>query len=196
LLNEPVDTWRKELDSPVPSPLTAEYPLVVRSLERIKANQWHRVWRHRWQRLHNPIDQEDRIYCATGKQSEIQLEAILKGKAGAVVLVLSEPPAPSSAGQQEVLAGLRSGIPAIVWRRGGTSASDHLCDTVKSMIGAGQSASGLAELPEHVAKLRQLAWSEDPDRCDHHIGHDLVILWDDPERQPGRAGGVTGKVRT
>ncbi|GAA1035083.1 hypothetical protein GCM10009557_41680 [Virgisporangium ochraceum] len=193
LLNEPVDRWRKELDSDVPSPLAMEYPLVVRSLERIRAVEWHRVWRGRWQRLLDPSDKEDRLYCATGNHGAVQLEAILRGKAGAVVLVLSEPPTLNSVGQQEVRAGLRSGFPAIVWHRAGASVSDELCETIKSMIDDGESASGLAELPKHAAKLRQVAWSEDPGDSDPHIGHDLVVLWDDPERQPGRA---TGKVHT
>jgi hypothetical protein len=197
LLNEPVDQWRKELDSPVPSPLAMEYPLVVRSLERIRAHQWHRIWRGRGQRLLRPAGGEDRHYCATGEQSAVQLEATLKGKADAVVLVLSEPPALNSVGQQEVLAGLRSGLPAIVWHRGEASVSGQLCETVTSMIGHAESASGLAELPKHAAKLRQAAWSEDPDQCNHHIGHDFAILWDDPDRQPGQAGsaGDTGEVR-
>lgn len=199
LLNEPVDTWRKELDSPEPSRLAMEYPLVVRSLERIRAHQWHRIWRGRWERLRgSPGGHEDRHYCATGTQSAVQLQATLNRKADAVVLVLSEPPALNSVGQQEVLAGLRSGVPVIVWHRGEAAVSSQLCESVTSMIRHAESVSGLAELPEHAAKLRQAAWSEDPDQCGDHIGHNFAILWDDPDRQPGQAGsaGDAGGVRT
>lgn len=197
LLNEPVDTWRKELDSPMPSPLTAEYPLVVRSLERIRADQWHRLWRGRWRHITDRLAGRSPVYCAAVHQADVRLEAILKRADTVVVLVLSEPPTPGSIGERQVLAGLRSGVPAIIWHRG-SPAKASLCQTVMAMIGDGISGSGLAELPDHVAKLRQLAWSEDPERRDQHIGHDFVILWDDPERQPGRAdsvGGVMGKVR-
>jgi hypothetical protein len=51
LLNLPVDQWRKELRSGDPRPLILDYPIVVRSLERMTTRHWHRVWRARWEAL-------------------------------------------------------------------------------------------------------------------------------------------------
>ncbi|HSZ30578.1 MAG TPA: hypothetical protein VK784_12595, partial [Pseudonocardiaceae bacterium] len=53
LLNLPVHRWRKEHDSGDPRPLCLDYPIVVRSLERMRSLHWHRVWHQRWQTLMN-----------------------------------------------------------------------------------------------------------------------------------------------
>ena len=54
-------------------------------------------------------------------------------------------------------------------------------------------------LPHGVAELRRVAWHKDPQASGEQIGHGLVILWDDPERQPahhGPNGSDTGEVRS
>ncbi|MGW5666413.1 VMAP-C domain-containing protein [Micromonospora sp. NPDC003776] len=194
LINEPVDTWRKELQSRVPSPLTTEYPLVIRSLERIRASQWHRVWRSRWHGLAGRESNRTLVHCAAHHHVDVQLEATLKRENAAVVLVLSESPTADSVGERQLLVGLRSGVPAIVWHRSPPSKSE-LCQTVASMVGDQTSGSGVKDLPNRAAQLRQLAWSEDPKGLDQHIGHGFVLLFDDPERQPGGAVAADGDRR-
>ncbi|MFG2109817.1 VMAP-C domain-containing protein [Micromonospora chersina] len=189
LINEPVDTWRKELQSLLPSPLTTEYPLVIRSLERIRASQWHRVWRSRWQGLTSNDGDRQLIHCASRHQVDVQLKATLNRESSVAVLVLSESPTANSDGERQLLIGLRSGVPAIVWHRNAPSIED-LCETVASMIGDQTSGRGVVELPHRAARLRQLAWSEDPKGVGQHMGHGLVILFDDPDRQPGRAASA------
>ncbi|MFB6393252.1 effector-associated domain 2-containing protein [Polymorphospora lycopeni] len=194
LINEPVDTWRKELHSLMPSPLTTEYPLVIRSLERIRASQWHRVWRSRWQGLASRGSERKLIHCASGHHVDVQLEATLRRESGVVVLVLSESPTVDSVGERQLLVGLRSGVPAIVWHRNRSSTRD-VCDTVASMVGDRATGAGVIELPWRFAEVRQLAWSEDPKGLDQHIGHGFVILFDDPDRQPGGAVFADGDRR-
>jgi hypothetical protein len=198
LLTEPVDTWCKELSGPQPSPLSLEYPVVIRSLERIRADQWHRSWRGRWKTLTAGDTDGDPIVCATEEQHAMQLEAKLRGDGSAVVLVLSGPPEPESVGERQLLTGVRAGIPAIVWHRTAEPPT-RLCQFMRSTFTQGTTGrQGVAQLPQHVAKLRQAAWSEDPSTQNRHMGHGFVILWDDPERQPGRTGpaGIdTGRVR-
>ncbi|WBB68303.1 hypothetical protein [Micromonospora sp. WMMD812] len=189
LMNEPVDTWRKELGSRMPSPLTTEYPLVIRSLERIRASQWHRVWRGRWQGLADRGGERKLVHCAASHQADVQLEATLKREKAVAVLVLSESPTTDSVGERQLLVGLRSGVPAIVWHRHSPSTED-LCQTVASMVGDQASGAGVRDLPNRTAQLRQLAWSEDPKGLDQHLGHGFVILFDDPDRQPGGAVSV------
>ncbi len=184
LINEPVDTWRKELQSRMPSPLTTEYPLVIRSLERIRASQWHRVWRSRWQGLAGRDSERQLIHCASRHHADVQLEATLKRESGIAVLVLSESPTADSVGERQLLVGLRSGMPAIIWHRTRSSTKD-LCQTVASMVGDQASGPGVIGLPHRATRLRQSAWSEDPKGLDQHIGHGFVILFDDPDRQPG-----------
>ncbi|GAB3932293.1 hypothetical protein GCM10027614_01170 [Micromonospora vulcania] len=162
LINEPVDTWRKELQSGMPSPLTTEYPLVIRSLERIRASHWHRVWRNRWRGVVDRPGERKLIHCAAQHHADVQLEAILKRESSVVVLVLSETPTTDSVGERQLLVGLRSGVPAIVWHRNAPSIKD-LCQTVASMVGNQASGSGVADLPNRAAHLRQSAWSDDPE---------------------------------
>ncbi|MEV4497477.1 hypothetical protein AB0J84_17470 [Micromonospora arborensis] len=186
LINEPVDTWRKELQSGLPSPLTTEYPLVIRSLERIRASQWHRLWRSRWRGVTDHPSDRKLIHCAAQHHADVQLEAILKRESAVVVLVLSESPTVDSLGERQLLIGLRSGVPAIVWHRDPPSIKD-LCQTVASMVGDRTSGTGVRDLPNRAAHLRQSAWSEDPEGLDKHVGHGFVMLFDDPDRQPGGA---------
>lgn len=194
LINEPVDTWRRELQSLMPSPLTTEYPLVIRSLERIRASQWHRVWRSRWQGVAGPGGGRKLIHCASRHHADVQLEATLKRESAAVVLVLSEAPTAGSVGERQLLVGLRSGMPAIIWHRNSPSKGE-LCQTVASMTGDQASGPAVSELPRRAAQLRQLAWSEDPQGLDQHIGHGFVILFDDPDRQPGAMAAADGDRR-
>ena len=187
LLNEPVDTWRKEIRSSVPSPLAVEYPLVIRSLERIRTGRWHRRWRGRWRGVAAGAG-PGRVFCAAPDQVDVQLEALLTGDEAVVVLVLSESPLPDSVAERQLLVGVRSGVPAIVWHRDPVLAVE-LCQVLRSMVeSATDTAGGVAELPWHVAKLRQSAWGDDPLARGRHVGHGFVILWDDPERQPGHSG--------
>ncbi|WIM99322.1 hypothetical protein ACTOB_002972 [Actinoplanes oblitus] len=192
LLNEPVDRWCWELDSASPRRLALQFPLVIRSLERIRAVQWHRVWRGRWRAVTEGVVQPGLVHRAQG-QTDVQLEAALNRDGKAVVLVLSEPPLPDTTGGRQLLAGFRSGLPVIVWNRN-SGPQEALCEVVESMIEVGldDQPPGLALLPHGVAELRRTAWDEDPDEREGRIGHGLVILWDDPERQPGRD---TGEVR-
>ncbi|MEU8327440.1 hypothetical protein [Micromonospora sp. NPDC048839] len=194
LINEPVDTWRKELQSALPSPLTTEYPLVIRSLERNRASHWHRLWRSRWRLVTDRPGERKLIHCAAQHHADVQLEAILKRESAVVVLVLSETPTADSIGERQLLVGLRSGVPAIVWHRDPPSKKD-LCQTVASMVDGRASDTGVTALPNRVAHLRQLAWSEDPEGLDKHIGHGFVMLFDDPDRQPGGADSADGDRR-
>jgi hypothetical protein len=187
LLNEPVDTWRKELGSQVPSPLAVEYPVVIRSVERIRTRRWHRRWRGRWRGVAAGAG-SGRIFYAAPDQVDVQLEALLTGDEAVVVLVLHESPLPDSVAERQLLVGVRSGVPAIVWHRDPVLAVE-LRQVLRSMVeSATGTAGGVAELPGHVAKLRQSAWGDDPLARGRHVGHGFVIMWDDPERQPGHSG--------
>ncbi|GAB2567201.1 hypothetical protein Aab01nite_45190 [Paractinoplanes abujensis] len=195
LLNEPVDRWSKDLRTRSRR-LAIHYPLVIRSLERIRAEEWHRGWRGRWRIVREATVLEGLIHCASGDETDVQLEAELEREGTAVVLVLSEPPQPNTAGEQQLLVGLQEGLPAIVWFRDTGSQHEDLesqreepCEVISEMVKAClDSPEGVAQLPEGVAELRRRAWREDPSASTDRMGHRLVILWDDPDRQPTRTG--------
>lgn len=187
LLNEPVDRWHFELSSRTPSRLTAVYPVVVRSLERIRAEYWHRRWRSRWSAVGDPTAGTEHIFCAIEGHADVQLEAALARRRRAVVLVLSGPPTPGSTGERQLEIGLRAGMPAIVWHRNSVP-SEPLCELIASMYDI-PLPGGVASLPTRVAQLRQAAWDGDPLMKDEHVGHGLVLLWDDPSRLPAPRNG-------
>jgi hypothetical protein len=186
LLNEPVDRWRWELGTASPRRLAIQFPLVIRSLERIRASQWHRVWRGRWRSIAEGAARPGLVHRAAHDHTDVQLEAALERDGKAVVLVLSEPPLPDTTGERQLRAGLRSGMSVIVWNRH-SSPQEALCEIVESLIAVGpdDQSGGLALLPQGVAELRRTAWDEDPYEAEGRIGHGLVILWDDPDRLPG-----------
>jgi hypothetical protein len=185
LLNTPVESWRKELGSQSPTPLAMDYPVVVRSLERLRKREWHRLWRSRWRMLTDNPRQPHPIHFAEPDQTDLSLEAMLKSEAGIVAMVLHQPPTPSSLGESQALAGLRAGLPILIWHRAQV-ADSGLRSVVAALLGGASAGTDLAGLPARMTRLRQRAWSEEAGLPTHHIGHGIAVLWDDPDRQPGR----------
>jgi hypothetical protein len=186
LLNAPVDTWYKELSSRSPTPLAMDYLIVVRSLERLYSRQWHRLWRSRWRILIDGSYAEQPVYFAQPDQTDIRLDAILRREMNVVAMVLHQPPTPSSVGESQALAGLRAGLPILIWHR-----SQLVDPSVRAVVSSlleelPSGRRGLAQLPARIALLRQRAWGEEAGGGSRHVGHGLAILWDDPHRQPGR----------
>ncbi|SBT94500.1 hypothetical protein GA0115233_109033 [Streptomyces sp. DI166] len=188
LLNEPVEWWSKESGHPDPTPLAMDYPVLVRSLERLQRAAWHRPWHAKWRQLkERPADshphwsrpEPDKAYF-------FHLERELKEDAHAVCLVLSEPPGDDSGtGRREVLAGLRAGVPAMIWHR-----SDCSDPAFQDAIGEILQDRGLGSLADRVARWRSDALALGPEEWDAHVGRHLAILLDDPERKPGPTGPV------
>lgn len=188
LLDLPVEEFRRELDSVEAAPLATKYPVYVRSLNRLRSTEWHRVWRTRWQQRATAQIADMVLHCAADGSGAVQVEASLDG--GTVVMMLSVPPLPGSAGERQLLAGLRAGLPAVMWHRR-TYPHSQRCATVTSMIGNALLGAGLSELPVHVAELRRQAWGQLPEQRNFHVGNGIVMLWDDPDRLPDRPAART-----
>lgn len=57
MINLDVDQWTRDASGmPDPPPLGAEYEILVRSQERLRALGLHRAWRQRWQVLVDAVD--------------------------------------------------------------------------------------------------------------------------------------------
>ncbi len=187
LLNEPVEWWSKESDSPSPTPLALDYPVVVRSLERLRRGAWHRPWHNKWRQLRErPADSHPHWSSPQDDDGTyfFHLERELKEDLHAVCLVLSQPPGDDSGtGRREVLAGLRAGVPAMIWHR--NDCSDPM---FQDAIGEILEDRGLGSLAERVGKWRKEALALGPGAWDQHVGRHLAILLDDPERKPTPPG--------
>ncbi|MGH3782226.1 MAG: hypothetical protein ACRDRO_16825 [Pseudonocardiaceae bacterium] len=175
LLNLPVQRWHKEHDSGDPRPLCLDYPVVVRSLERMRSSHWHRVWHQRWRVLMNqPLTA--RVHFAkladTGEPNRI--DAILSDPR-LVLMVLTVAPSPEpQPGADELTAALRSGLPALLWHP--EVSSEVLREVVTQLV----RDNGLGELPERAQASRQAAFRRSVP--DLNIVRDMVVLWDDPHR--------------
>ncbi|SCG40312.1 effector-associated domain 2-containing protein [Micromonospora humi] len=182
LLNEDVAWWRKEaasvhLEQKV---LAMDYPVVVRSLNRLRQPEWHRAWRRRWEHL-QAEPAHSRLFRSRphGPAYLTRLEAELTTDPRWSTLLLSAPPTPANPlGFKEVMTALRAGLPVIVWHR--TRPSDtEFWEEIRDMTADGR----IARLPVHARRARLDALALEP-HADRHNGRHLVVLWDDPERTP------------
>ncbi|MET7968486.1 hypothetical protein [Micromonospora sp. NPDC005305] len=194
LLNEDVAWWRKEpasvhLEQKV---LAMDYPVVVRSLNRLRQPEWHRAWRRRWDRLQSE-PASSRLYRSQpdGSAYLTRLEAELTADQRWSTLLLSQAPtAANPLGFKEVMTALRAGLPVIVWHR--TRPSDtEFWEEIRDMTSDGR----IARLPVQARHSRLAALALEPPHADRHTGRNLVVLWDDPDRTPelDRPGGAAGR---
>lgn len=194
LLNEPVEWWHKESDSASPTPLVMDYAVLVRSLERLRRASWHRPWHNKWRQLREQPADSHSHWSRPGQDESyfFHLERELKEDQGAVCLVLSGPPGDGTGvGDRELLAGLRSGVPAVIWHRG-DCADPAFKDAVSEIL----QDRGLGSLVERTAKWRNQALALGPQGWDSHVGRHLAILLDDPERRPGPPGPPRAPLKT
>jgi hypothetical protein len=184
MLNIPVDRWHKESNSALPKPLAMDYSITLRSLERLRTSQWHRVWHRRWEvMLREPKASRAHWSASRGADHLGRLEAALAADEQVAALVLSEPPRTSGeVGRHEVAVALRAGLPVVIWNR--SVRPDRGSEALRAFLENGV----LADLPRRVRRLRLDALGEPNDR-DEHLGRNLAVLWDNPERQPERRVG-------
>jgi transcriptional regulator with XRE-family HTH domain len=180
LLDLPVDQWWLDTDEP----LGLNYPIVVRSLERMRNRQWHREWRRRWAQLGAQAAEHRLapvVRPAIGDPTELrQLTAELAIDHKLTVLALDSAP---PAGGPEVLAALRAGVPVIVWNREPLASDAFAQDDLRQLFDPEQDPR------ENVRIMRVKAYgSQDPRR---HVGSHLTVLWDDPYRLVVSAGEQT-----
>lgn len=182
LLNEDVAWWRKEpasahLEQKV---LAMDYPVVVRSLNRLRQPEWHRAWRRRWEHL-QAEPAHSRLFRSRpdGAAYLTRLEAELTADPRWSTLLLSAAPTPGNPlGFKEVMTALRAGLPVIVWHRARPSDTEFW-EEIRDMTADGR----IARLPVHARQARLDALALEP-HADRHSGRHLVVLWDDPDRTP------------
>ncbi len=180
LLNLPVHRWQKEHDSGDPHPLCLVYPIVVRSLERMQASHWHRVWHQRWDVLMNDRSTARLHFAQLADTTEPhRIDAILSDLRYVLMVLTAAPPRQPQPGTDELTAALRSGLPALLWHP--DVSSEALQETVTRLV----ASDGLGDLPGRAQASRQAAFQEVPASCDADIIRGLVVLWDDPDRLVG-----------
>ncbi|HEU5470525.1 MAG TPA: hypothetical protein VFV67_07715 [Actinophytocola sp.] len=190
LLHLPVHRWCKEHDSGDPRPLFLDYPIVVRSLERMTSPHWHRVWHERWQAMvHDPSP--DRVHFSQPENlaDRHRVDAILSSTHWTLMVLNRAPPVqhdPAAGSPDELTAALRAGMPALIWHS--EASSEALRDIVNWLV----KGDGMNDLPQRAQACRLAPLLEPTPPFDAELVRDLVILWDDPSRvvvldqSPGR----------
>ncbi|WP_244180227.1 effector-associated domain 2-containing protein [Amycolatopsis pretoriensis] len=177
LVNLPVHRWCKEHETGDPRPLFLDYPIVIRSLERMFSPQWHRAWRIRWEAMLGSPSAERVYYCRPQDMDERhRLDAVLSDGRWLVMVLAAPPTARPRPGGDELATGLRTGIPVLLWHP--DASADVLREIVAWLVDGGR----LGELPLRTQDFRLAASRELTDPVDFRVARDLVILWDDPSR--------------
>ncbi|GHJ37781.1 hypothetical protein Sm713_33900 [Streptomyces sp. TS71-3] len=178
LLNHPMEWLRMASRSASATALCLSYPVVLRSLERMRAREFHRRWRNRWQQMMGDRD----IVChwdTTGRRGHdpVQWNSRLTADERLVSVVLNAPPLPGTGGSQASLeAALRAGVPLAVWDRRPAAPGEFHRRVKKLMKGKA------IELPQRVQQLRNEAATAAATQRDSHAGRHLAVLFDDPNR--------------
>ena len=183
IINLDVDQWAWEKDSLIPEPVGCRYPVVVRSLERMATLKWYRWWYDRWEELLAQLAETGAVRRESAWWSRPGTEDGLRKLASAfartpklVSLVLSAPPSAEMAGRDEVAAGLRAGVPLILWHREKCDSAAFVAN-VESLLHGDDDPH---DLLERVRLMRVEAYEEGA--VEEHVGEKLTILLDDPVR--------------
>ncbi|GAA4561206.1 hypothetical protein GCM10023097_77290 [Streptomyces collinus] len=162
LANLPVVQWcRPGAEGP------AHNRVVVRSLDRLETPAAHSSWQRRWDQMISSSSHERNAHETPMEQPD----AAPSVQPSEPLLVLTAPP-DREEGQQQLLDGIRSGVPAILWHRSDCS-SGSFRKYVRDLIDTGP----LAELPARLGQLQQ-----NKDCLGSEALSDLTLLWDDPTR--------------
>ncbi|MCS0601377.1 hypothetical protein NX794_09050 [Streptomyces sp. LP11] len=178
LLNRPLEWLPMASGSDSATALCLSYPVVLRSLERMRAREFHRRWHNRWQQLTG----EESVEClwdTTGRRGHDQVRwaSRLTADERLVSVALNAPPLPGPGGSQASLeAALRAGVPLAVWDRRAAPSGEFRRRVKKLMKGRP------VELPERVQRLRNEAATAAASQRDAHAGRHLAVLFDDPHR--------------
>lgn len=182
LLNLDVDQWQWETESRFPEPMGCRFPVAVRSLERMKARKWHRAWYIRWKELKTQVGANNNSVAPGGgyqnpsnaNQALRELVAHFERTPAVVSLILSAPPTGATYAD-EISIALRAGIPVIIWHRSDCDA-EEFCATVDGIL----YETDDRHLLDRVRMVRANAYADG--LGPRHVGSQLTILWDDPDR--------------
>jgi nucleoside phosphorylase len=174
LVNLPVEWWSPPLGPGSAIPLCVDYPVVVRSLERMRRVDRPRLWSSRWHALRS-VPFVGRVLWGADPENDGQLrewEIQLRSDDSIAAVVLSSPP-DQWPGSYELARAVVLGVPVVLWDRRVPRPQDagpQLHDLIDD------DPSGLRA---RTRALRALAAARDVGR---HPGRFVALMWDDPQR--------------
>lgn len=155
--------------------LGIDYPIVVRSLERMRDHQMRHSWQGKWSWLReNPGGGDTTWVRAFGECDGERLYAVLCERSN-VCLALAFPPREDVESADELEIGLQAGVPIALWSRLETD-PDRFVAEIEGLL-----SSDLMSLPQQVRELRLKAVQTGSPQ---HPGNHLTLLFEDADRLP------------
>lgn len=187
MMDRAVEWWSAEADA---VPLGVEYPLVLRSLERMQEKRWHRPWRNKWESLRKGTFQTHWAPDGSDADTLQRWNIALRSRPELASVALPAPPGQAQVGGLPATIwalrmALRAGAPVVMWTRRHRPVAEfrHAVETL--LDGA------LAELPQRLRALRRTA-AESVAVLETTVRH-LAVIYDDPNRPIEY--GVAGPAR-
>jgi NTP-dependent ternary conflict system VMAP-like protein/caspase domain-containing protein len=172
LFGEPVEDWPIGADEPGEERIGWHYPVVLRDLGRCRQPRLHGRWRRAWERMNRAEDAWFTWFGCDANPSRDPAERFFATERRGPVAFTGPP---LSGHRRELLgAGLKAGVPAMLWRRDDCvpTAAGCDCGEFAQLIESSMAGTSLHGLPAHVQVFRMTGW------------HRLALLWDDPSRWP------------
>ncbi|MFI0357167.1 hypothetical protein [Actinomadura sp. 9N407] len=194
LLNQPFDQFRISVAG-LPRRLGIEYPVVMRSLDRLRHQALRHNWRRKWERLRDdPANATVRWVGAPGEYDDERLFTLLSDHASVGLAMAFPPRGGEPETVDELWVGLQAGAPIVAWCRDGRD-PDRFTRDARALLD-----SDLLSLPQKVRELRRKAvLSQHPDEPgpdepgpderhepeeQEHLGLHLALVFDDADRVP------------
>lgn len=182
ILSAAVDQWDMSDEFLQQVKLGYFYPVHVRSLERAQTPKLQGFWRARW-KYYKSLLQAGMLPNGAVElwEETCQPKELLNRLTGGEIKLpigcgFTFLPAVEGA-NSPLLVAIRGGIPIAVWPRQCGDCADALQE-VKEHLKALMAAAELQKLPTLIREMRRKADSA------AHLGSNLTLLWDDPERIP------------
>jgi hypothetical protein len=173
LLHLPVHQWRKEISSGNPRPLSADYEITIRSLERMRTKHWHRAWHLRWDSmLTNPSSKRVHFPDSPG-EGQRPIDAVLSDPQWVGLVMTNPPEQKPPASPDELTAALRAGLPLILWHP--DASAEELRKLVAWLL---DGSNGYLDIPAR----HKAASTSTTAPVNSNLARDLVVMWDDPKR--------------
>ncbi|WP_267898984.1 VMAP-C domain-containing protein [Thermomonospora amylolytica] len=160
--------------------LGIEYPVVVRSFDRMRSRILHHNWRRKWNWLRdNPARAGLCRLPRRGNTGHERLYNTLVSENSAVCVALGFPPRTDHDQPDELWVGLHAGMPIALWCRRRREPGRFFAEIEELW------RQGALSLPQNVLELRRKALRAlDEAPVDDHLGFELTLMFDDADRLP------------
>ncbi|MBD2579107.1 trypsin-like peptidase domain-containing protein [Oscillatoria sp. FACHB-1406] len=173
LLDLAIDRWKRDDEYDEPFPLSEEYPVVVRILERLgysKPYLKNQEWREKWKCLQQNACCFEILACCDRAREKVA-EDLERGYIGLRRKTIV-PPASEPGGMFSII--MKEGIPVTLWSRQDIDSCGE-AERYEQLLKV-----SVVELPNRLKAIRNAT----PRKDETHIGHHLSLLWDNPYRVP------------